>query len=178
MIERAKQIPLFDERYIQPELIAGYSEEEQREIVSDLKKSIKSKLMRSYALELERFYQEDRIYSHRRVVNTFLNLIYYNKEKVIIKSGERSGKATYDESGWKIDSYELNCNGKSEKQDFSINLKLDHPDLEEKDSVFNVPFSRDDFDETELLDGVHERDGFYDETVYELAQLMDEGLVK
>jgi hypothetical protein len=178
MIEKAQQVPLFDDRYIQPELIYGYSEEEQREIVSDLKKSVKSKLIRSYGLELERFYQKDGIYSHRRVVNTFLNLLIHNKEKVIIKSGEKNGKETYDESGWTIDSYELNCDGDSEKQDFSINLKLLRSNLEENSSFVHIPFKRDDFEEIEFLDGVHERDGFYDETVYELARLMDEGLVK
>jgi hypothetical protein len=178
MIERAEQIPLFEERYIQPELIAGYSKEEQREIVLDLKKSIKSKLMRSYELELERGYQENRIYSHRRVVNTFLNLLIHNKEKVMIKSGERNGKETYDESGWTIDSYELNCNGESEEQDFSINLKLEHPDLDENSSIVNVSFIKKDFDDIEFFDGIPERDSFYDETVYELTLLMNEGLAK
>jgi hypothetical protein len=174
--ENSKQPFLFEERYVQPKLIDSYSEEEQKDLVSNLKKSVKGKLMRSYALELERSYEEDGIYSHRRVVNTFLNLLIHNKEKVLIKSGERNGKDTYDDSGWTIDSYELNCNGDSEKQDFSINLKLDHPDLDEKTSVVNVPFLREDFDEIEFFDGVDERNRFYDETVYELTRIRDESL--
>lgn len=175
MSEKLKQKSLFKDTYIQPELNINLTEEEQLDVVSELRKSVKGKLMRSYGLELERFYYGEGIYSHSRVVNTFINLLINNKDTVLVNNGEKNGKKTYDASNWTIDSYELNSNGENEKQDFSINLRLLHPDIEDTSSYIHVPFKRGDFSDIEFFDGEAEREGFYDETVYELALLMEEG---
>ena len=175
MSENYTQAPLLENEYFQPELNLQITEQEKGEIVSELRKSVKGKLMRSYELELERFYYGEGIYSHRRVVNNFLNLLINNKDTVLINNGEKKGKKTYDESGWTIDSYELNSNGENEKQDFAINLQLLHPTLDDNSSFLHIPFNQEDFSDIEFFDGEAERDGFYDETVYELALLMEEG---